>query len=281
MSPPGGPAPQSTPFRSLIVAAALLAAVGCGSRRVSLPGGQGTPFAEFEHAYAEATAACRDVRTFAGVLHLSGRVGDDRLRGRVDAGFAEPGRIRLEGLPPALAFGRPIFILVGRGEHATLLLPRDQHMLSGERAEVIIDALTGVALTADELRAAVTGCGFGTLTPQRGVAYEGGWLMVEDGEARSWLRQRPDGAWQSVAGSRGPIEIRYEEYQGSLPSRIRITNAPGAQGPAADIGLRLSDVDINTELGPDVFTVEIPDDAMPLTLDELRRSRPSRGTSAP
>ena len=48
MSPPGGPAPQSTPFRSLIVAAALLAAVGCGSRRVSLPGGQGTPFAEFE-----------------------------------------------------------------------------------------------------------------------------------------------------------------------------------------------------------------------------------------
>lgn len=262
----------------MVVAAAFVLG-GCGGgRRVTLPTGAGTPFPGYAAAYAQAVEPCKDVRSFAGVLNLSGHVGDERLRGRVDAGFAEPARMRLEGLPPALAFGRPIFILVARGDEATLLLPRDRRVLSGPPPEAIIDALTGVALSADELRAAITGCGFGVISPERGVAFDQGWAMVENGGVRIWLRQVA-GVWQAAASARGGLEIRYEEYDGRLPSRIRIATAPGAPGAAADIGLRVSDVDVNLDLGTDVFTVEIPDGAMPLTLEELRRSRPSSARS--
>jgi alpha-ketoglutarate-dependent taurine dioxygenase len=38
--------------------------------------------------------------------------------------------------------------------------------------------------------------------------------------------------------------------------------------------LTLSQVELNTPLGPDVFRVQIPRDADPITIDELRRARP-------
>jgi hypothetical protein len=38
--------------------------------------------------------------------------------------------------------------------------------------------------------------------------------------------------------------------------------------------IRLSQVDVNQPLGDDAFRVEIPADAKPLTLEELRRSGP-------
>ena len=128
----------------------LVSVSACAPRLAPLPSGPGTSFPGFADAYAEATGRCRGVRTYVGVLDLTGRAGDDRLRGRVDAGFASPGLIRLEGRPPALAFGRPVFILVGRENDATLLLPRDQRVLTNAPTEAIIETLAGVALTADE-----------------------------------------------------------------------------------------------------------------------------------
>lgn len=237
-----------------------------------LPAGPGTPFDDYAAAYADATARCRGVRTYAGVLDLSGRAGETRIRGRVDAGFAEPDMIRLEGRPPALAFGRPIFILVGRGENGLLLLPRDRRFLSGEPPAAIVDALTGVRLTAGELRAVVSWCGLGVVEPSSGRAYEGGLVALDTGASTTWLRNA-DGTWRPFGTVRGPIEIRYEEFTGAYPTRIRIRTAPGGSAAQTDLTLRASDVDLNIELGPEVFREEIPEDATPITLDELRRTR--------
>jgi hypothetical protein len=53
-----------------------------------------------------------------------------------------------------------------------------------------------------------------------------------------------------------------------------------AQGnPSTDITLRLSQVDINVPLEDSVFDVEVPADAQPMTLDELRRSGTLGSTS--
>jgi hypothetical protein len=250
------------------------AASSCAPKLAALPGGPGTPFADYAAAYADAIGRCRGVRTFAGVIDLSGRVADERLRARIDAGFAEPGRIRLEGQPPALAFGRPIFILAGDATDATLVLPRDRRYLTGVPAADIVEALTGVTLTADQLRSVVGGCGLGAGEPSAGRAYANGWIAVEVGDTTTWL-QNVRGAWQPRAAVRGPLEVRYEEFGGAHPTRIRIRTAPKGSGQASDLTLRLSDVDINIDLAPGVFEVEIPKDATPMTLDELRRARPA------
>lgn len=257
----------------------LILLVACAPRVPALPGGPGVPFADYAAAYSEATGRCRGVRTFAGVLDLSGRASGTRIRARINAGFASPDRIRLEGLPPALAFGKPIFVLVGQPDGAMLVLPRDRRVLTGEPTERIIEALAGVALTAEELRAAVSGCGFGTVEPQGARAYENGWIAVDAGETTTWLRGA-GGSWQPVAAVRGPVEIRYEEFSGAYPGRIRIRAAPAGSAAPSDLTLRVSDVDINTELGPEVFRESIPDGATPLTLEELRRSRPGSSNDA-
>jgi hypothetical protein len=258
----------------------LIGTAGCAARLPALPGGPGTPFADHATAYTQATERCRGVRTFAGVLNLSGRVSGTRLRARIDAGFASPGKIRLEGLPPALAFGRPIFVLVGTADEALLVLPRDKRVLTGQPTGRILEALAGVELTAEELRAVVSGCGFGVVEPQGGRGYENGWIAVDAGDTTAWLRN-VQGQWQPLAVVRGPLEIRYEEFSGAYPTRIRIRAAPAGAGTQADLTFRLSDVDINTELGPEVFRVDVPPDATPLTLDELRQSRPGSSNESP
>jgi outer membrane lipoprotein-sorting protein len=47
--------------------------------------------------------------------------------------------------------------------------------------------------------------------------------------------------------------------------------------PAADVTVRLSDVNINVPLEPEVFAVDVPAGAEPLTIEELRRAGPLGG----
>lgn len=256
----------------------LLAVSGCAPRLAPLPSGPGTPAANYAETYSKATSDCRGVRTLSASLRLSGRAGDTPLRGRIDAGFASPGQIRLEGFPP-MAFGRPVFILVGRQSDATLLLPRDKRVLTDAPADAIIEKLAGVALSADELRAVVSGCGFGPIEPSEGRSYGDEWLAVNGGDGTAWLRS-VNGGWRLGAVVRGPLEVRYEQFVSQFPSRIRIRMTPSSSGPRADIVLTVSDVDANIDLGPEVFRVEIPDDAAPITLEELSRAV-SRNTPDP
>ncbi len=184
--------------------------------------------------------------------------------------------MRLEAKAP---FGRSVFVLVARqASEATLVLPRDKRVLSGSPADVIVEALTGVRLDANELRAIVSGCGPGLAEPKAARMYPGGWLAVDADERTIWLRQI-GGAWRVVGAARGGIEIRYDQYQGDRPSVVRLRTTGASASAASDLTLRISDVDINVPLGPEVFQVEIPPDAAPLSLAELRRSGPL-GTEA-
>src|SRR5688500_5862835 len=95
---------------------ALLAAAACAPpRSPALPTGSGTPFPNFQAAYEEAVSECRSARRVVAELGLSGRAGDQRLGGRIVAGFAEPAAIRLEGV----VLGRTVFILVSKDAAGT------------------------------------------------------------------------------------------------------------------------------------------------------------------
>ncbi|MDH4064277.1 MAG: hypothetical protein OEW19_07730, partial [Acidobacteriota bacterium] len=138
----------------LLIALAM-AASACAARVPPRPSGPATLAPDAMAIFGRATAQCAGLRTLTLELSLSGRAGDERLRGRVIAGLERGGMARLEGVAP---FGAPVFILAARGEQATLLLPRERRLLAEASMPEVIERLTGLPLGADELRGALAGC---------------------------------------------------------------------------------------------------------------------------
>lgn len=249
---------------------ALAAAVSCGrAPHVTLPAGSGSPFPEFATAYGQATGPCHNLSSLTAVLSMSGRAGRQNLRGRVDAGIERPDRIALEGTAP---FGKPFFVLAAAGHASTLVLPRDGRYLRGTAPAEIIEALTGIRITPNELLVALGGCAFYVGSVSEGRSFGNGWAAVDAGAATVWLRTI-DGQWREVAARKDPLTIYYEDFAGGRAQRLRLV-MKGAEGADADITLRVSQLEANKPLDPSVFDLAIPEGAQPLTLDELRRAGP-------
>lgn len=245
----------------------LIFLAGCAPKAPTLPSGTGGPFPGFAEAHGQATASCAQVKTLTAVLSLSGRAGNQRLRGRIDAGLEAPDRIVLEGVAP---FGRPYFVLAASSGRSTLVLPRDARVLRDAPPEAIVDAMTGVSLDPAELRMVLAGCGIPGGQPASGQSFDGGWASIDTGGTTLWLRE-VDGRWRVAASTRDSVAVHYSDFGVSRPSTVRIRVSAG-QG--ADLTLRLSDVDVNVALDPSVFALDVPGDATPITLDELRRGGP-------
>lgn len=253
-----------------LVGALVLALDGCAARRLALPSGAGEPFAPFAAAFDEGTRTCHAIDSMTAELGVSGRVGGQRLRGRVITGFSRPSSLRLEGLAP---FGPPAFILVSDEGRATLLLPRDPAVLEGAPAEAIIDALVGIPLAPATLHAILAGCGLAASRPASGVSYAGGWIRVdaEDG-ASTWLQQDQAGRWTVRAARADSLRVEYEERAGGLPRRVRL-ELEGTE-PRTELRLQVAEADLNVPLGEEAFRVKVPPAAIAITLAELRRAGP-------
>lgn len=255
-----------------VAALALCLASACAARRLTLPTGPGTPFPDFSTAYEEATSGCRNVRSMVASLSLSGRTGENPLKGRIDLGLAEPARIRLELFPP-MAFGRAAFVLAAKDDEATLLLPRDNRVLRGASPEQIVGALAGLPLGGAELRAVLSGCGLEAGTPADGRRHENGWASAEAGGTTIYLREI-DGRWVVAGASRGPVTVQYGSYDAASrrPDAVNFRTIASDVSPATDLTVKLSDVRLNEPLGDAVFELDVPPDAVPLTLEELKRA---------
>jgi outer membrane lipoprotein-sorting protein len=260
------------PVKALLVAS-LAGAAGCAPKPPVLPSGNGTPFPGFASAYEQAATACRGVKTMTATMAMSGKAGTTKLRGQVDAGFEAPARARLEGRAP---FGKPVFILVADGVRGTLVLPRDDRVLRDAPPDQIVEALAGVRLGADALRTAIAGCGLTSGAPSAGQTFPNGWAGISLADGTVYLR-RNAGGWEIAAAASGPVTVTYADLAAGRPSTIRL-RAEGQGGANADITLRLSDVEINTTLDPKVFEIDLPENPVPLTLDELRRAGPLGGS---
>jgi hypothetical protein len=241
----------------------LIAACGPPSRP-ALPSGAGTPFPGFASAYEQAVDDCRSVNTITAELALSGRAAGTKLRGRINAGLAAPDDIVLEGLAP---FGKPAFVLSGRGGQATLWLPRDERVLQGAPPAAIVEALAGVALTPSELRALVAGCGLGVSTPTAGRSYNETWAALDSPSGTIYLR-RVAGRWRTAAVVRNDLTVQYNDFANGRGSTLSVKT------DVADLTLRLSQVETNTPIDPRAFALEIPANTRSLTLEELRRAGP-------
>ncbi len=74
---------------------------------------------------------------------MSGRAGGERVRGRILTGLEAGGAVRLEAVAP---FGAPFFVLAGRNERATLVLPREHRVLKDTGVAEVLERLTGLSL---------------------------------------------------------------------------------------------------------------------------------------
>ena len=241
---------------------------------MAIPGDAGTPLPDFAAVHATVTEACRGVRTLTAELGLAGRAGEQRLRGRVVAGFERPASMRLEGVAP---FGPPAFILATRDATAVLLLPRDERVLRGAPAEQILGALTGVSLAPADLQAILTGCVTAASKPTAGRQHANGWASIDlEDDARMFL-QRQNDAWQLRAATRAGWQIEYPAWQGRFPQTVRLRS--DLAGARVDLTATLSQIEANVPIDAAAFTVNAPADARELTIDELRQAGPLRGQS--
>ncbi len=247
----------------------LAGLAGCATNRVALPSGSGTPFPGFEAVYEEATRECAAARTVVADLGMSGRAGGTTLRGTVTTALGADSAIRLEGV----YLGRAIFILAGRNGRATLLLLREDRVLRDAPPEAIVEALAGVPLTPSDLRAAVAGCGLVTGTPSSGRMFNNDWAAVDVGETVTYLR-RVEGQWRVGGASRAGLTLTYDRFADGRPGAIGIRSAVAGGQQGADIRLRVSGLEVNSEVDPKAFVLDVPSGTDPLTLDELRRSGP-------
>jgi len=215
-------------------------------------------------------AACTGVRTLTAEIGMSGRAGRQRLRGRVVAGFARPASMRLEGVAP---FGAPAFILVARGENATLLLPRDEpRVLRGPKPEDILGALTGVALGPADLQAILTGCVVPAPQAIEARRHANGWASIDlAGGARLYL-EPARGGWTLRAATRAGWQIEYPAWSADFPQSVRLQSSQPDVN--VDLTAALSQIETNKDLEDAAFTVNVPPGADPITLDELRDSGP-------
>jgi outer membrane lipoprotein-sorting protein len=260
------------------VTACLLLASGCAAHRFVAPTGPGEPAPEFAQQFEEATKACRDVRSLTADASLSGRVGGQRVRGRLQIGLADPNALRLEAVAP---FGAPMFVLAAQKGTGTLLMPRDRTVLRDTPADAIIDAIAGIKLSPDELRAVATGCVSPAPSATGGRRYPGDLTAIElKDQAIAYLRNEK-GTPRIVSAHRPGLIVEYLEYANGLPKKIALRNDT-AKSAGAELTLTLSQIELNTQLGPQAFTVDVPADARPITLDDLRKNGPlGRGRPSP
>lgn len=255
-------------IRVLATLALALALSACAARTPPRPIGTAGPDPSAIEAFISATTACRGFRSLTGELSLSGRAAGERIRGRVIAGLEAGGSVRLEGVAP---FGPPVFILAGKAEKATLLLPREHRVLKDTAVAAVLERLTGLALGADDLRLMVSGCLADHAAPAEGRQWPGGWQAVTLGPDRvAYLRlqqRRP----VVVAADYGPWRVDYSEHLSGYPRVVRVRRTGDA---TTDVTARVGELEVNTTINPLAFTLDVPLDADPITLDELRSVAP-------
>lgn len=240
----------------------------CASARFVPPVGPGEPAPDAAAAWAEATRACRGVASYKASLRVWGRIGGERLPTTIDiATGATPTGIRLEGR----AASRHIFELAGTADEATLYL-YDGHRLATGRPEDLTDALMGVKLGPGRWLALLTGC---VATPPdfiSGARYGPG-LAVTTPSGRVFLTLA-NGVWRNVHGTFDGLVVSYRRFSSALPDEWQLSSDAGRE-PSIALSVGVDDMTIGP-IASSVFTLALPDDVTPMTLDQLRESGPLR-----
>lgn len=246
----------------LAVAAATLLATACAARVPDRPAGAGVDAPTAPQALARATTHCHPLRTATAEIRLAGRAGQERVRARLLSGFAEPESLRLEALAP---FGAPALLFASNGATTTLYFPRDAQVLRDAPVASVLDALTGLALDAADLRRLLFGCVVGD--NGRGTQYGSSWQVVESGDTRAFLK-----SGVLVAADYRGWQVDYAAHESGIARTVRVRRSL-PQG-VVDLVATLVGLELNIDLDAAAFTLVVPADVLPITLEDLRAASP-------
>jgi hypothetical protein len=188
------------------------------------------------------------------------------LKATVLAGLTAEDQIRLEVPAP---FGRAVFILAGTNARSTLLT-RDNRALTA-RADQIVEGLTGLPFGPRALLAVLSGCGISSTELVQARRYDVT-IGIDASEGRVFLRQW-NGRWRVAAAELAGLTIVYDLSDGDWPSGLHISSAPN-RTPPLTLTVTEHQVEANAVLRASDFSLAVPPDATPLTLEELRASGP-------
>jgi outer membrane biogenesis lipoprotein LolB len=257
----------------LAIALVTMVLAGCAARAPMRPAGTAAPDPTAADAFVQATKPCAGLKTMTGALHLSGRAGAEKIRGTLHAGLEAPAAVRFEAIAP---FGQPFFILAGRDDRASLLLPRENRILTDASVPALLERLTGLSLSASDLRLILTGCLAERTEPSDGRSWPGGWRAVSVGPGVTAYLKTVNATTAVVAADRGPWRIDYGAHQNGWPRTVRIRSS-GA-GTAIDITASIEDLEVNPTIDGKAFIIDTPAGAAPMTIDELRSVQPLKGS---
>lgn len=260
-----------------VLAGALVLSASCAPALFVPPSGPGIPAPDAAGLWESASRTCRATSSFLGSLRISGSVGGDRLPTTIviDTG-ATSSALDLE----AHAAGRSVFRLVGTTDEATIYLD-DGHRFAKASPEALTEALVGVKLGPARWLALLTGC---LVAPADFVSAEryGPELAVTTAGGRVFL-DPVDTGWRAVHGVFDGLIVTYEQFSAAassaaspgLPLTWRLTSAPG-RDPSVALAVRVASGTAGASVPATAFRLTLPNDAVPMTLDELRESGPLR-----
>jgi hypothetical protein len=103
---------------------------------------------------------------------------------------------------------------------------------------------------------------------------ERGWasIALADG-AELYLRRTTK--WEVRAARRNGWQLEYPAWSGQFPSSVRLLS--DSQTVNVDLTATITQVQANTDLDAAAFTVDVPPEAQPITLDDLRATGPLKG----
>ncbi|HKT80432.1 MAG TPA: hypothetical protein VJP86_09465 [Vicinamibacterales bacterium] len=255
---------------------AALVTTACGAALMRLPQGPGTAAPDGREAFTQATTACHAVTSLTAEAAVSGTIDGQRLRATLNVGF-DGDSIRLE----AIAYSQPIFVFVADGPTGSLLLQRENRVIENGSAGDILEAVTGVALRSDTLKSTFTGCTVSTAYSEA-MQFDDKWRSVPDVDGIVYLTRPKVGAvWSVAAATHQPSSAKewraeFRKTANGLPHDIRIRSA----ARQVDLHLSLSQIETGTPIDARAFRIQVPPSAVPMTIDELRRSGPLGGTAS-
>jgi hypothetical protein len=222
-------------------------------------------------------ASCRSLTTYRAALSLTGQVGAQRIRGlasaRLSAAVTADGRLGLE----ASVSGQSVFRLGGDRERAVLLLRDPTRVVESAPAD-LLNALIGLNVGPDRLRAIFGGCVSELDEVVRGVRHDR-MLEVTTPDATVYI-ESGDGGWHARFGRVDDLLVEYARLANGFPREIRVRSVPG-RTPAVALTMRVLDLQANGDVDASAFRVVIPVTAERISVAALREAGPIGSDGAP